>query len=207
MTDNDQIIASCLAAFHAGDGAAKKYLISLTYERLREMTERLLRRFPLVGRRLEPEDVLHGAGDRLEQAVLSAHAETAGHFFSLAARHLRWQLIELAEKLRKERATTFTDMEGREEATGRVEAFLTSGPAKLDDMIEVGEQVEKLPEKERAVVDLLCFQGLGQDQAAAVLGVTTRTVKNRWRGAKALLREVMGDGTPPRKDVGLFGDG
>jgi DNA-directed RNA polymerase specialized sigma24 family protein len=40
--------------------------------------------------------------------------------------------------------------------------------------------VARLPDKLRAVFDLLWYQGLTQAEAAALLGVAVRTVKSRW---------------------------
>jgi RNA polymerase sigma-70 factor (ECF subfamily) len=54
--------------------------------------------------------------------------------------------------------------------------------------------VLRLPEAEREVFDLLWYQGLHQDEAAAALGVTVRTVKNRWRSAKLALQRLLGQG-------------
>jgi len=50
---------------------------------------------------------------------------------------------------------------------------------------EFHEHVEKLPDDEREVMDLLWYQGLTQEEAAAVLKVSDRTVKRRWQSAPA----------------------
>ncbi len=46
---------------------------------------------------------------------------------------------------------------------------------------------------------LLWYQGLKQHQAAELLGVTERTVKNRWRRARLLLQQKLhyDDSTKP----------
>ena len=54
--------------------------------------------------------------------------------------------------------------------------------------------MQLLPEAEREVFDLLWYEGLTQAEAARVLGVTDRTVKNRWRSAKLELQRVLGEG-------------
>jgi RNA polymerase sigma-70 factor (ECF subfamily) len=49
------------------------------------------------------------------------------------------------------------------------------------------ELVEKLPEAEREVVNLLFYEALSQDEAAKLLGVNVRTVKRRWQSARLRL--------------------
>jgi DNA-directed RNA polymerase specialized sigma24 family protein len=49
---------------------------------------------------------------------------------------------------------------------------------------------------EQEEVGLLWDEGLSQEQAAAVPGVSVRTVKRRWASARTLLVEALG-GKPP----------
>ena len=49
---------------------------------------------------------------------------------------------------------------------------------------EFHEQIEALPEEEREVFNLVWYQQLTHEQAAEVLGVTTRTVRRRWQDAR-----------------------
>ena len=57
-----------------------------------------------------------------------------------------------------------------------------------------------LPDAEREVFDLLWYEGLTQVEAANVLGVTERTIKNRWRNAKLETSAVVG-----RRAWGMIG--
>jgi RNA polymerase sigma-70 factor (ECF subfamily) len=57
---------------------------------------------------------------------------------------------------------------------------------------ECYEQIMALPDEQREVVDLLYISRLTQEEAAAVLGVTTRTVRRRWREARYRLQKVLG---------------
>lgn len=47
------------------------------------------------------------------------------------------------------------------------------------------------------VFSLLWYEGLSQEEAAALLGVSLRTVKRRWQSARLKIAEAMGD-EPPR---------
>jgi RNA polymerase sigma-70 factor (ECF subfamily) len=56
--------------------------------------------------------------------------------------------------------------------------------------------VEALPEGERAVFDLLWYQGLTQAEAAVVLNVSEPTIRRRWRSARLHLHEALGGEAP-----------
>ena len=53
------------------------------------------------------------------------------------------------------------------------------------------QQIEALPDKEREVVDLLYFHGLDQSEAAAILGVTERSVRRYWTAARLKLLQAL----------------
>jgi RNA polymerase sigma-70 factor (ECF subfamily) len=67
-------------------------------------------------------------------------------------------------------------------------------PATLAEWTDFHEKVQLLPEAEREVFDLLWYEGLTRAEAAQVLGVAERTVKNRWRNAKLELQRLLGEG-------------
>lgn len=52
-------------------------------------------------------------------------------------------------------------------------------------------RVESLPEKERAVFDLLWYQGMTQAEAARLLGVSERTVINWWNKARMSIAKMV----------------
>ena len=56
--------------------------------------------------------------------------------------------------------------------------------------------IEGLPEDEREVFDLVGIQGLTHAEAAAVVGVSERTVQRRLHRARALLAEQLSDLRP-----------
>jgi hypothetical protein len=66
-------------------------------------------------------------------------------------------------------------------------------PSNLAEWTEFHERVEALPEAEREVVGLLWYEGVSQEEAAALLGVSLRTVKRRWLAlAKQAGQTVLG---------------
>jgi len=48
-----------------------------------------------------------------------------------------------------------------------------------------------LPEEEREIVSLLYYQGLSQAEAAAILGVSVRTVQRYWQSALLKLHDLL----------------
>jgi len=51
--------------------------------------------------------------------------------------------------------------------------------------------VDKLPEEQKEVVNLLFYEGLSQEEAAAILNISVRTIKRRWQEAKLRLHEEL----------------
>src|SRR5262249_6796213 len=57
---------------------------------------------------------------------------------------------------------------------------------------EFHEAVARLPDDLRAVFDLLWYQEMSQDEAAALLGIAVRTVKLRWMKARLQVQQALG---------------
>jgi RNA polymerase sigma factor (sigma-70 family) len=57
-------------------------------------------------------------------------------------------------------------------------------------------ELARLPERERAVIDLVDIAGLRPKEAAAALGLTPGTARMRLMRARARLRKLSGPGTP-----------
>ena len=60
--------------------------------------------------------------------------------------------------------------------------------------------IDGLPESEREVFDLIGIQGLTHGEAAAVVGVSEKTVKRRLKRARLLLAERLADLRPDTSD-------
>jgi RNA polymerase sigma-70 factor (ECF subfamily) len=50
--------------------------------------------------------------------------------------------------------------------------------------------VERLPESEQELFNLLFYEGLTQEEAAELLGMGLATVKRRWQSARLKLSEI-----------------
>jgi RNA polymerase sigma-70 factor (ECF subfamily) len=188
-----------LRKFKAGDEQARDALLAHACQRLRSLTHRMLRDYPGVRRWEQTDDVLQNAMVRFNRALSEVPLDSARHFWNLAAQQLRRELIDLARHYlgtagpgRKHH----TDPRGRaaDDPGGLLQAQAdhpAHEPDSLEDWTAFHEQVEALPEEEREVFNLLWYEGLTQEEAAAFLGVGLRTVKRRWQAARVSLRQAL----------------
>src|SRR5206468_4049326 len=145
-------------------------------ERLRQLAHRMLQTYPRVHRWEETDDVLQNALLRLYRTMKDVPPQSVADFLRLAALNIRRELLDLAKHYYgpqghgAHHVTLGPDREGPPEAPGHS----SLDPGRLDVWGEFHEQVERLPDVERAVFDLLWYQGLSQ--AEAVLGVNERTI-------------------------------
>ena len=185
-------IQNWLDLLRAGDERARNALIEHAYRRLRKLARGHLRKFPRLKARGEVTDsVLNDAVVRLERALEEVKPDSPKQFFRLASQHIRWALLDLNKRGKRELAL-------RQEEAGESPpeaADSTAGPAtraQRSDLAEdLHEKVQDLPEELREVVDLQFYQGLTQKEAAEILGISDRTVKRRWREARLALAETL----------------
>jgi RNA polymerase sigma-70 factor (ECF subfamily) len=126
-------------------------------------------------------------------------------FFRLAALQIRRELHDLAKHYYGPRGIGANHVTAAGEspydnesadAMARQPHGTEEDPANLAAWTEFHDQVERLPEEERDVVDLLWYQELSQTEAATLLGVSDRTVKRRWATARLRLHKIL-EGTLP----------
>ena len=166
-------------------------------QRLEALTRRMLRHYPRLRRWEQTGDVLQNAVLRLHRSLATVRPESPARFYGLAAAQIRRELADLARHhFGPEGAAAHHHTDGAEQAGGPVgsKADPSGEPSTLAEWTEFHEKVQLLPEAEREVFGLVWYEGLTQAEAAQVLGVTERTVKNRWRSAKLELQRLLGEG-------------
>lgn len=134
--------------------------------------------------------------------------ESRQHFFAVAARLMRQILIDHARTRGSQKRgggahtvpldeTSQLTFEQAANLLGSNTASMT--PERAADLIALDEALTELeihnPEKGR-VVELHHFLGLTFDEAAEVMGLSSRTVKRHWESAKAWLHHAISQGTP-----------
>jgi RNA polymerase sigma-70 factor (ECF subfamily) len=182
----------------AGEAGVRDELLARAGARLRRLTHKMLQDFPRVRRWEQTEDVLQNALLRLLRALQAVPITSVAEFFHLAARHLRWELVDLARHYSEPQGLAAhhasnaagNTASGQPPAQDPPDSSLEAG--RLAVWSEFHQSVERLPEEERTVFDLLWYQGLTQAEAAALLDVSVPTVKRRWLSARLRLKAALG---------------
>jgi RNA polymerase sigma-70 factor (ECF subfamily) len=197
--DSSVHVRQCLERLRAGDAAARDDLLAGAVERLRRLARKLLRDdFPRLRRWEETDDVFQNAAWRLYRALDGTVPETPLEFYRLAALQIRRELLDLARHYygpHGQAARHASEAgDGTDMPTGRGPAAApddTYNPVQLAEWTEFHRHVDALPDAERAVADLLFYQGLSQEEAATLLGVDVRTVQRRWQRARLQLHAKL----------------
>jgi len=193
------VLGQWLERLKQGNEAARSEVIHHAGQRLEVLTRRMLRHYPRLRRWEQTDDVLQNALLRLHRSLATIQPESPRQFYGLAATHIRRELLDLTRHHfgpEGAAAKHHTDRFGQEEKGGPVanKEDASGEPTTLAEWTEFHEKVTHLPDTEREVFDLLWYEGLTQVEAAKVLGVTERTIKNRWRSAKLELQRLLGEG-------------
>jgi RNA polymerase sigma-70 factor (ECF subfamily) len=175
-----------------GDTAAEpavRELLDRSVGRLRLLCATFLYKvYPRLTRppvNLETDELLGDVVAGLLTALRKTRPPTVRRFFALANQHMRWQLNDLARRL-----------DERPAAAALAESGVAASPASTasglsPDGLRMLEAIEGLPDDEREVFDLVGIQGLTHAEAAAVVGVSEKTVQRRLNRARLLLAERL----------------
>jgi RNA polymerase sigma factor (TIGR02999 family) len=179
-------------AFRAG-GDAPGGLLDLVYQQLREIAQQRMNS-ERRGHTLDATALVHEVYLRL---VGNAEVEWANraHFFYAAAEAMRRILIEHARSRgRLKRGGGSAGPAGRRVSLDVVDLATEANP---EEILSVDEAVRRLEARDPdlgRIVRLRFYAGLTEQEAAAALGVTDRTVRRDWALAKAvLLKDLAGD--------------
>jgi RNA polymerase sigma-70 factor (ECF subfamily) len=180
-----------------GDPAAEpiiRELLDRAVGRLRLLcAAHLHRRYPRLARppvNLETDELLGGLVAGLLAAMRTIRPQNVRQFFAMACQHMRWQLNDLARRIDEQPG-----------AVALPEGGVAAPPSSCDSSLtpdgrRMLRAIEGLPEPEREVFELVRIQGLAQAEAAAVVGVSERTVQRRLNRARLLLVEQLDDLRP-----------
>ncbi|MEO5800485.1 MAG: ECF-type sigma factor [Gemmatimonadales bacterium] len=176
---------------HELDASTEALFLRL-YAELRRIADHLLRR-EAVGHTLQPTALVHEAWFKLAGPGAPEPVDR-GHFLALAARAMRQVLVDSARRRRAAKRKGET-----------VHVSIADGSLNfalpLDDLIAVDDALVRLAsndERLARVVELRFFAGLSEDEIAAALNVTTRTVQRDWVKARAWLHSELAS-EPPAK--------
>jgi RNA polymerase sigma-70 factor (ECF subfamily) len=156
-------------------GRLEKLCGSMLFRSYRRLTR------PPMG--LRTNEVLGAVVERLLRALRAVRPRSVREFFALANRHITWELNDLARRLDEQPADV--------ELCEGVPAPASSGSGLTPDARRILEAIDGLPADEREAFCLVRVQGLMQEEAAEVLGVSISTVQRRlYRAVLALAKEL-----------------
>lgn len=185
-------VTALLAAISRGDAGAVDKLFERVYAELRRIARRQLRS-AARGETLSTTVVVHEAYLRLSRDGAWS-VNDRSHFFALAARAMRHVLIDHARhRGRVKRGSGVAALE--------LDEARLSAPARADELLALDAALDRLeasdPELAR-LVEWRFFAGLSIDEIAELLEVSDRTVKRRFRAARAFLyRDLAEQGFTP----------
>jgi RNA polymerase sigma factor (sigma-70 family) len=202
MTPDDRtsVIQNWIDRLGTGDKVARGALLGCAGHRLTLLARRMLRGFPGVSRWEETDDVVQNALIRLDRALRTVAPTTAAGFFRLATVQIRRELLDLARHYSGPEGlgTHYRDRPNPIDSgdAGEDPSDSADDPCELAAWTEFHRQAAALPEDDRAVFDLLWYQGLTHAEAAGVLGFSERTIGRRWLSARSRLSDILGDDVP-----------
>jgi RNA polymerase sigma-70 factor (ECF subfamily) len=186
----------------AGDAPAEpviRALLDRAVRRLHQLCVTLLHRsYPRLTRpplNLRADEMLSAVVERLLKALGQARPANVRQFFALAGQHMRWELNDMARRLDEQpKVVELTD--GLLPTPPGTDSGLTP------DARRMLEAIDRLPEGEREVFDLVRIQGMSQAEAAKVLGVSPMTVMRRLNRGLQLLTATLEDLRPQEDEEG-----
>jgi RNA polymerase sigma factor (TIGR02999 family) len=162
-------------------------LFSQVYQELRQVARAYMRR-ERADHTLQATALVNEAYLKLFEGE-AFRWENRKHLFCTVARAMRRVLVDHARSHKAERhggALRKVDLDDHG-------AAIFKDLPQLIGLDKALDKLTKLNPRQAQVVELHSFAGLTEEEAAEVLGVSLKTVKNDWRFAKAWLKTEMGE--------------
>ena len=178
-----------------GDSRAKDLLLEHACDRLLKLTRKMFRDYPGLRRHEATDDVFTNALMRLSRALEVVQLESVRHFFNLAGLQIRRELLDLKKHYfgpEGHGRNHHTDHQPSDEKGGVLHGRAAE-PEDLETWAEFHDAVGTLPEELQEVFSLIYYDGLTQEEAAQLLGVSLSTVKRRWQEARIRLHDALRD--------------
>jgi len=181
-------VTELLLAFRDGDRAAFDQLVPMLYDDLRKVARAQLRR-GRPGATLDTTVLVHELYLKMaDQQRLDARDR--GHFLAISAHAMRQVIADYARRRTAAKRGGDSDPVPLDEAPE-----IADREARW--LLDVDQALERLAgrdERMARVVECRFFAGFSEEETAAALETSVRTVQRDWMRARAWLKEELGGG-------------
>ena len=179
-------ITGMLLEWSDGKQEALDALLPLVYDELHRQASRYLRR-ERIGHTLQTTALIHETYLKLIDQR-EVNWQNRAHFFGVASQAMRRILVDYAKARHREKRGGIGENLPLEAVT-----LAVSGEKGIDleSLDEALTRLAELDERQAKIVELRYFSGLSVEETAEVLRISTATVKNDWKSAKAWLYQEI----------------
>ena len=183
---NSKQITGMLLEWSNGKQEALNTLLPFVYDELHRQASRYLRR-ERIGHTLQTTALIHETYLKLIDQR-EVNWQNRAHFFGVASQAMRRILVDYAKARHREKRGGIGENLPLEAVT-----LAVSGEKGIDleSLDEALIRLAELDERQAKIVELRYFSGLSVEETAEVLHISTATVKNNWKSAKAWLYQEI----------------
>lgn len=177
-----------LHRLRTGDREALAQLVPLVYGELKTLASRQRRKVP-AHETLNTTALVHEAFIKLTGGE-SREFRDRCHFFGAAATAMRHLAVDYARRKRAARR-------GGGQVDLQIDEIQLGVPDRTETVLAIDEALSRLAEQDSRmarVVECRFFGSMTEEETAAALGVTDRTVRRDWTKARAWLHAELSDG-------------
>ena len=186
LQQNSKHITGMLLDWSNGKQEALDALLPLVYDELHRQASRYLRR-ERIGHTLQTTALIHETYLKLIDQR-EVNWQNRAHFFGVASQAMRRILVDYAKTRHRKKRGGIGENLPLEAATLAVSGDKGIDLEALDEALT---RLAKLDARQAKIVELRYFSGLSVEETAEVLHISTATVKNDWKSAKAWLYQEI----------------
>jgi len=185
MASREKPVIQLLNAWGAGDDAAGRTLVELVYRELRRLAGHYMQN-ERQDHTLQPTALVHELYIKLFSSE-SVEWRNRGHFLAVAARQLRYIIVDYARNQKAEKRGGAHAKVALDDAPDLAIA-IDERVVTLDHTLN---QLSELDARAAQVVELRYFGGLTDQEVSETLGISVATVKRDWLFARTwLLKQI-----------------
>ena len=188
--EDPEAITEALCALRGGAPDAMDRLAPLVYEQLKRIARRQLRAEP-IGHTLSTTALVHEAYLKLVDQT-RADWQDRGHFYAVASGAMRRILVDYARRYRAARRGG--DADGAPVRPVPLDDTDIPVAERAEALVALDEALERLgrfDDRQARVVECRFFGGLTEEETAAALGISQRTVAREWVTARGWLYQEL----------------